>query len=101
MKDYINKSINANQLDGVTTLTGKLYFYDDGVVFKAQSVNGVISKPKILYSDIEEIRGRNTLGFIPNGISLRDKDGATFNFVVSQRNDVIAFLKHRKEIAKG
>ena len=28
MKDLVNKSINANQIIGITTLTGKLFFYD-------------------------------------------------------------------------
>ena len=101
MKDYVNKCINANQIEGVTTLTGKLYFYEDGLVFKAQSVNGVISKPKILYSDIEEVKGRNTLGLIPNGIALRNKEGVSFNFVVTRRNDVIAFIKQKTEMTKG
>ena len=29
MKDLVNKSINANQIIGITTLTGKLFFYED------------------------------------------------------------------------
>lgn len=97
MTDYLNKCINANQIEGISTLTGKLYFFDDGLVFKALSVNSVISKPKIYYSDIEDINVRNSLGFIPNGITLRKKDGASFIFIVSKRNDVMSFIKQKVE----
>ena len=53
MKDFTNKNINANCLQGLQTLTGKMYFYEDGFSFKADSVNGVINKGKTLYKDIK------------------------------------------------
>lgn len=97
MKDYTDKSINANQIIGISTLTGKLYFYEDGYVFKAQSVNGVISNPKIEYKDIKGVTGRNTLGIIPNGISIKMKDGQILNYVVTRRKEIIEFLTRKTE----
>lgn len=95
MKDLVNKSINANQIIGITTLTGKLFFYEDGFVFKSESVNGVINNPKIEYKTITSIKERNTLGIIPNGISIKKQDGEILNYVVFGRKDVIDFLKQK------
>ena len=101
MKDYTNKSINANQITGITTLTGKLYFYEDGYVFKAQSVNGILSNPKVEYKDITSVKGRNTLGIIPNGICVQTKKGEILNYVVTGRKDVIDFLNQKSESANS
>ena len=99
--NYIGKSINANQIDGITTLTGKLYFYEEGYVFKAQSVNAIQDKPKVFYKDIEEIRLRKTLGIIPNGIIVCLKDGKCLNYVVTKRKEIVSFLNGMIKASEG
>lgn len=99
MKDFTNKSINANCLQGLQTLTGKLYFYEDGFSFKADSVNGVINKGKILYKEIKTVNKRNTMGIIPNGLSVLQKNGEELVFVVSSRNEVREYMVSRLEKA--
>ena len=95
MKNYVNKTVNANSIRGVDTITGKLCFFDDGYVFDAQSVNGVIRNPKIKYKSIAEIKPTNTLGIIPNGLTIQLKNGEVFKYVVFHRNDIIEFLSYK------
>ena len=95
MKDFTNKSINANCLQGLQTLTGKMYFYEDGFSFKADSVNGVINKGKTLYKDIKTVNKRNTMGIIPNGLSIVLNNGEEIVFVVSSRNEVREYMISR------
>ena len=97
MKDYTNKSVYANQIIGTTTLTGKLCFYSEEFAFKADGVNSTIEKPRTKYSDIIEITKRNTLGFIPNGLTIWLKSGKKLNYVVRQRNDLIGFLASKSK----
>lgn len=65
MGDYLNKSVNANMINGLTTLIGNLVFLEDGIVYKAKSVNSILVNPKILYKEIAEVKARNTLRFVP------------------------------------
>ena len=99
MKDFTNKNINANYLQGLQTLTGKLFFYDDGFVFKADSVNGVINKGKTLYKDIKTVNKRNTMGIIPNGLSVVLNNGEELVFVASNRNEVREYMISRLDKA--
>ena len=97
MKDFTNKHINANQIHGMQTITGKLYFYEDGLAYKADSVNGSINQGKILYSDILKINKRNTLGIVPNGFSIILKDNTEYIYVVNSRNAVVEYITTKIE----
>lgn len=95
MKDFLNKSINANYIEGMQTLTGKLTFMSNGIVFKANSVNGVMNMPLISYDDIISVELKNTLGILPNAIVIKTKQKKDYCFVVSNRKDIAAFLNSR------
>lgn len=92
MKDYINTHINANMQKGFQTYVGALYFYEDGLEYKAKAVNSNIAFGKILYSNIMSVINTNTLGIVPNGIKLLTYDGEEYKFVVSNRQNVIKFI---------
>lgn len=100
MRDLTGKSVNANQRKGMQTYTGKLCFYEKGIMFKAQSVNGYLNMPLIEYGLIVNIKERNTLGFIPNGITIQLMNGETIVFVVSNRNEIITFLREKTTTEK-
>ena len=89
----VGKHVNANLLEGTTVMTGKIYFYEDGFVFKAQSVNGILRMPKVCYQEIVAVEERRTLGIIPNGLSIKLSGDRCLAFAVSCRNDVMRFLK--------
>lgn len=98
MKDLVNKAVTANYLQGMQTLTGKLYFYEDGFSFKADSVNGVIDKGKILYRTVTAVNKRNTLGLIPNGLSVLLDNKDELIFVLNGRNTVRDFLLSKSRV---
>lgn len=101
MKDYANKRINANQLIGLTTLVGKLHFSEESYSFVAQSVNSDVICHIIEYKTIESVSERNTLGFIPTGISVKTTNGSIYNYVVFGRKEVIEFLRFKADCHKG
>lgn len=95
MKDFTNKAINANLINGLQVLQGKIYFYEDGYVYKAEGVNSVISHNKIMYDQIKYVNPKKTLGFVPNGIMICLKNGERLNYVVSNRDDVIVYFQNK------
>lgn len=98
MKNYVNKTIRANQLLGTNTLTGNLCFYEDGYCFKAEGVNSTISGPKIEYSSIAEIKSKNTFGFVPNRIIIKLRTGESYQYVVMHRKDIMKFLAYKMSV---
>lgn len=100
MKNYIGRSINANYINGIETLTGKLVFKDDGFSFKANSVNGNLDKGMIKYKDIQTVELVNTVVIIPNGILVKTST-TNWKFVVSNRKQVAEFLLSKKSEVCG
>ena len=92
MKNLTGRSVNANKIEGIITLTGKLFFYDDAFVFKADSVNSIINLPKVEYKRIVTVKRRRTLGIIPNGVIVELDDKTTQIYVVNGRKAVISYL---------
>ena len=97
MKDFNNKAVNANLIIGLTTLTGKLCFFENDFVFKANSVNSTMCYPPIAYREIAEVKAKNTLGFIPNGITVVLNNGESYSFVVMRRNDIKNYLTRKSQ----
>ncbi|MBE6772960.1 MAG: hypothetical protein E7544_01925 [Ruminococcaceae bacterium] len=95
MKDFTNKHINANYRKGTQTYVGNLWFYVDGLEYKAKSVNSTINLGKIPYSEISSIKSVNTIGFIPNGIIIQLTNGKKFNYVIGDRKSVIKFIESK------
>lgn len=95
MKDYTGNSIFANYFKGLEAVGGKIYFNDTGLTFQSHSLNIQTGEIRIEYSQISKIAKRNTLGIVPNGISIFTKDGFEHKFVIYNRNSVIAFLQCR------
>ncbi len=92
MKDYMNESILANYFRGIESVGGKIYFDETGLVFKSHSLNIQTGQTRIDYSQIAEVKKRNTLGIIPNGMSIITKDNKIHKFVIYNRSNVIKFL---------
>ncbi|MFI3165700.1 MAG: hypothetical protein R3Y45_05410 [Bacillota bacterium] len=95
MKNYIGTSIKANLFRGIEAVGGKITFDDMGLTFKSHSCNVQTGETRIEYSQISTINKRNTLGVVPNGISIITKDNLEYNFVINSRKKVIEFLMSR------
>lgn len=91
-KNYIGSSILANYFRGMEAVGGKLYFYEDGMVFKSHALNIQTGETMIPYNQIVRIGKRNTLGIVPNGMSVFTREGIEHKFVINHRKNVIGFL---------
>lgn len=101
IKDYIGTSVPANFLlnvnDEAVAVGGKIHFYGDHLVFKSHTFNVVCGTATIKYSEIDKIIKSNTLGIVPNGLTIFMKDGKENRLVVNKRNDIIKFLNMKKK----
>lgn len=95
MKNYIGNSILANYFKGIEAVGGKIYFDDTGLTFKSHALNFQTGETRIEYVQIIKVVKRNTLGIIPNGMSIFTKDNYEHKFVIYHRNSVIEFLQSR------
>lgn len=95
MRDYIGNSILANYFKGIEAVGGKINFDETGLTFQSHALNIQTGETRIEYSQITKIAKRNTLGIVPNGISIFTKDNFEHKFVINNRNSVIEFLKSR------
>ncbi len=95
MNDYTNTKIAANYFRGAEAVGGHIFFDEGGMTFKSHSFNIQTGETRITYADIVKVSKRNTLGIVPNGISVFDKNGFEHKFVISHRGQVLQFLMSR------
>ena len=93
MKTYIGQSIFANLYRGRESIGGKIFFYDDKLIFKSHDFNTSTGLVEIKYVDILEVNKRNTMGIIPNGVTIFDKNNLEYKFVIYNRENVVTFLQ--------
>lgn len=95
MNDYTNSKIAANYFCGPEAVGGHIFFDESGMTFRSHSLNIQTGETRILYADIVRISKRNTLGIVPNGISVLDRNGFEHKFVINRREQVIQFLQSK------
>ena len=100
MKNLIGSSIPANYFRGAESVGGKLLFDETGMTFSSHSFNVRTGETRIDYADVSLVRGRNTLGIVPNGVSVFTQDGFEHRFVVNGRDDVMAFITAQARLAR-
>lgn len=87
--------VAANLFRGVESVGGKLKITDKKVFFQSHTFNIQTGSTVVLIEDIKEVKKRNTLGIVPNGISITTKDDKKYKFVVWNREKLIEFLNQR------
>lgn len=92
MKVALGEAIPANLFRGIEAVGGKIIFLEQGIKFNSHSLNIQTGEVFIPYNQILNIKKRNTLLFVPNGISIITRDGSEFKFVVYKRNEIIDFI---------
>lgn len=92
MEDYIGKTIKANYYRGLEAVGGHIYFDKSGLIFDSHRANIQTGETRIEYKNINSVNKRNTLGFIPNGISIFTNDKVQHKFVVYNRSSILEFL---------
>lgn len=95
-KNFIGKTVPANLYRGIEAVGGKILFDKDGMAFEAHKLNIQSEKTFISYKDIVEVKKKNTLGIIPNGLVVIMNNGISYKFVVNKRNNIFEFLNEQR-----
>ncbi len=93
--DYVGQSVKANYFRGIEGVGGKLIFDAMGVTFHSHAFNIQVGDTRILYKDILRVEKKRTMGLVPNGMVIFTRDGKKHQFVLWNREAVIAFLQSR------
>ncbi|WP_044212524.1 hypothetical protein [Flammeovirga sp. OC4] len=76
---------DANHFKGVEAVGGRLYLLKEKLLFKSHHFNVQNHQTTVGFNQIQEVNYFNTLGFIPNGLSIKLHTGHIEKFVVNNR----------------
>ena len=85
----------ANLLLGMEAIGGKLFLTNKKIIFKSHKVNIQRGQTEIHYEKVIELLKRKTRKLFDNGIRIKTNDGATFDFVVNERDKWMEELNAR------
>jgi len=85
-KKFANLSIGSDGVVGIVMITNKR------IIFNTNFFNLQSRRTEILINDIKKAKKVNSLGFVPNAISLTTNSGDEFKFAVLGREKIISFL---------
>jgi hypothetical protein len=83
--DSIIHSGGANHFRGAEAVGGKLYLLKDKLQFQSHGFNIQNHQQEIELNQVKEVSFYNTLGLIPNGMSVTLTSGGIEKFVVNNR----------------
>lgn len=85
----------ANLFRGIEGVGGRLKITSRRLVFQPHAVNFQRSPLELSLGDIGDVRKRNTLGLIPNGMLVSTLAGVEYKFVVWGRDRLIGMIRAR------
>lgn len=85
--------IAANLFRGIEAVGGRMKITNQRILFEAHAINLQKMPAEIPLGQISEVRKRNTLGIVPNGILIRLKSGIEYKFVVWGRERLINLIQ--------
>jgi hypothetical protein len=85
--------VAANLFRGAEAVGGRMQITTHRILFKAHAINFQKEPAEIDLRDVTEVGPRNTLGFVPNGMYVRTKDGTEYRFVVWGRGNLIKIIQ--------
>jgi hypothetical protein len=83
----------ANLFRGWEGVGGRLLITDRRLWFESHALNFQRGVTEIPIEEIADVRTRNTLGFIPNGMEVETHDGVRYRFVVWGRDRLIDLIR--------
>ncbi len=86
----------ANHFVGMESVGGSLFITKDKLIFKSHSFNIHNHSIEILLKNINEVKTYNTLGIIPNGLKIIQKE-KTDKFVVNSRTEIMKILNKKNK----
>ena len=85
--------VGANLFRGIEGVGGRMKITDRRVLFEPHAINIQRQPAEIPFEHIAEVRKRNTMGIIPNGILILTKSGIKYKFVVWGRERLISLIQ--------
>ena len=82
----------ANLFRGWEGVGGRLYVTDRRVIFESHFLNIRRGVTVIALADIDDVRPRNNLWVVPNGLEIETCDGVRFRFVTWGRDRLIDMI---------
>lgn len=92
----LHEKIKANYWKGKEAVGGHVLFEDNGFKFTAHALNIQKDSVFVSYDNIKEVKPFRSLGIIPNGVKVIDKENNEHKLVVYQQKNVIQFLNEMK-----
>jgi len=90
--------VRANLFRGIELVEGRLKITNKRLLFEPTILNIQRQAEEIPFREIVEVRKRNTLRFVPNGILIRTKHGVEYKFVVWGRDRVIGLIQNHSSL---
>lgn len=84
-------NVSANCMRAKEAIGGKLYFYNDRIIFKSHAINVYAGDTTILYADMVKTAPKKYLG-INNRILIYTNDGTEHEFVINRRDYVMSYI---------
>ncbi|QJD83218.1 GRAM domain-containing protein [Cohnella herbarum] len=91
----VHFDVVANLFRGIESVGGRIRISDKSVLFTAHAINIQTQITEIAFDQISTITKRNTLGLIPNGMTIETRDGKKYKFVLWNRQKIIDFVSSR------
>ena len=82
----------ANLFRGIESVGGRLKITSRRLLFEPHATNFQKNPAEILMSDIQDVRKKNFLGIVPNGMLVQTKSGVEYKFVVMHRVKLISII---------
>jgi hypothetical protein len=90
--EQIIADVAANLFRGAEAVGGRLKITDRRLLFQPHAINLQTTPAEIPISQISEMRPRNTLGIVPNGMLVKLQSGVEYKFVVWKRQQLMATI---------
>ena len=82
----------ANHFVGAEAVGGWLFLTDEELIFKSHKYNIQVHEFIIPINEIQKIEKSQTLGIVPNGLTITTKNGNTHKLVVNSRKKWLKLL---------
>lgn len=82
----------ANLMKGIEAVGGNIEITDKRILFESHKFNIQSGATSILLEHISNYKLGNSLGLIPNRITIVTKKGIEYKFVVSKRKEITKIL---------
>ncbi|WP_227428921.1 GRAM domain-containing protein [Psychrobacter sp. I-STPA6b] len=93
--EQIEYQTPANLFKGIESVGGVLFITNQGLVFKSHKANIQTGQTNIAFTDIEKIEAVKTAKLVDNGLKVIKKDGLAFQFVVNDRDELMAKINEK------